>query len=188
MTAPRFALTKIKTFEGRNGPGLNAQITMDGKAVADVLDSGDGGMMSIDFFSAASGGQRTYGNPAAEAALVAHLRAEYAAAGGDGGYKARMQALGLWVEGSELSSRSDHDVIEEWINRTVDEVKTIASYKRMAKSATLFRLAEDKSTAYRKVKAPLSDPRVLPHLREKYGASLVWVFDPENPSLTGLPS
>jgi len=34
MTAPRSALAKIKTFNGRNGVGLNATINIDGKAVA----------------------------------------------------------------------------------------------------------------------------------------------------------
>ena len=73
---PEFTLTKVKTFIGNEGHGLNAEITMDGKPVAFVLDEANGGMIQVDWFSV-QGRLRSHGNDAARAALLQHARAEY---------------------------------------------------------------------------------------------------------------
>ena len=44
-----YTLTKIKTFIGMEGYGLNATICRDGRAAAFAMDDGNGGSMHIDF-------------------------------------------------------------------------------------------------------------------------------------------
>lgn len=38
-----YTVTKLKTFMGRDCPGYNATLCRDGKPVADIIESGDGG-------------------------------------------------------------------------------------------------------------------------------------------------
>src|SRR5262245_60790680 len=44
-----YTITKIKTFIGREGHGLNATITKDGKAICFVRDDASGGPVDFDY-------------------------------------------------------------------------------------------------------------------------------------------
>ena len=49
MTNSTFSLSAIKTFRGTEGNGFNAKLHRDGKHIADLLDSADGGPMRIEW-------------------------------------------------------------------------------------------------------------------------------------------
>lgn len=40
--APRLSVASVKTFKGREGYGINANLYFDGKKRAEVIDSGKG--------------------------------------------------------------------------------------------------------------------------------------------------
>lgn len=42
-----YEIKNLKTFNGREGKGYNANLLRDGKKVAELIDSGDGGMVSV---------------------------------------------------------------------------------------------------------------------------------------------
>ncbi len=42
-----YEIKGLKTFNGMEGKGYNANLFRDGKKVAEVIDSGDGGMVSV---------------------------------------------------------------------------------------------------------------------------------------------
>lgn len=181
---PQFTLAKVKTFIGNEGHGLNAEITMDGQAVAFVLDDASGGMLQVDWFTM-QGRQRSRGNEAARAALLQHARADYDSAGGDAAHEARLKELGLWFEGCGLSQRSEHDLIEHWVNEEFARVVAMRNLKRWAKTKTVFRLKGDKVGEYRTLGRPYAEG-VIPFLRGRYGESLDFVFNPAAPALHGV--
>jgi len=48
MKKPNIELKNVKEFQGRDWGGLNADLYLDGKKIAFVLDEGNGGEMDID--------------------------------------------------------------------------------------------------------------------------------------------
>ena len=181
---PEFTLTKVKTFIGNEGHGLNAEITMDCKPVAFALDEANGGMIQVDWFSV-QGRLRSHGNDAARTALLQHARAEYEKAGGDAAYEAKCKDRGLWFEGCGMAQRSDQDVIEHRVNEEFARVVTMRNLKRWSKTKTVFRLKDDKDGEYRTLSKPYA-PGVVPYLAGKYGQSLEFVFNPAQPALQGI--
>lgn len=181
---PQFTLAKVKTFIGNEGHGLNAEITMDGAAVAFVLDEATGGMLQVDWFTM-QGRQRSRGNDAARAELLQHARAEYEREGGDAAHESRRKEMGLWFEGCGLSQRSDHDMIEHWVNEEFARVVALRNLKRWAKTKTVFRLKGDKDGEYRTLSKPYG-AGVVQVLKGKYGESLDFVFNPAMPALQGI--
>ncbi|GEM_PF-2820841 len=51
ITNSKFTLKGVKTFLGREGYGVNATLYYEGKKVAFLLDSGNGGELSVDWES-----------------------------------------------------------------------------------------------------------------------------------------
>lgn len=180
----RFNLAKVKTFLGRQGHGLNAEITMDGKPVAVVLDEANGGVVRITWFTA-QGRERRRGNEQARTALLQYARSEYETRGGDLAHEARCKDRGLWFEGCGLASRSDDDMIEHWVNEEFERSVTLRNLKRWSRSKTMFRLKSDKEGEYRSLTKPYA-PGAVAFLRNKYGDALAFVFNPAAPSLEGI--
>jgi len=184
-TTHTFGLAKVKTFNGIDGVGLNAEITMDGKTVCTVIDEGNGGQVHLDWYRL-EGKTRERGNADARLKLVAYLRDRYEAAGGDAAYELRMKADGCWFEGCAMSKRPDDDLIEDWVNTIVDEMEMMKRLKRLARTKTVFRLKGEPTTSLRTLSVPLSDPRAMPELRRVYGDKLEFVFNPDRPCLSGI--
>jgi len=48
-TTPNYTINAVKTFIGRNGPGFNCTLLLDGKRVAFVYDDASGGMTRFNW-------------------------------------------------------------------------------------------------------------------------------------------
>lgn len=52
---PKYEARKVKTFQGREGQGYNAELWEDGQRVATVIDSGNGGCPMFNWMDHAEG-------------------------------------------------------------------------------------------------------------------------------------
>lgn len=187
---PTFTLTGIKRFLGREGHGLNATIKMDGKAVATVLDSGNGGETTVDWYD----GKRKSHNEEARKACAEVAEAAYIAAGGDEAEVASYEAMGMTHMKGLIARAADpanpgytRQVVEDgfidwWITYEEGQAASMAQIKRWAKTKTIFRLADTLPNEFRTLTKPHS-PAIVKFLADKYGAAVTWVFDPTAPTL-----
>lgn len=174
-----YTLTKIKSFLGNEGHGLNATICCDDKPIAFVLDDANGGAIQIDFRNplqtAASYEANKATSAAAEAACLAWalnwLRTD------PGAERVRQQnaelaaSYGSGAETTEL--QQSWSALEDWVNTTADDLllakKQAAQLNRWAKTQTVFRLKGDPAGEYRTVGKPVQTPGVVAALTQKYG-------------------
>jgi hypothetical protein len=164
-----YAVSNIKTFTGREGYGLNATITRDGRAVAFVLDDASGGEVRVDFrnpLQTPRSFQLTTNEDALAEQQQALAFAEEWYAGIDDGER---KAIG--------PCRTPHNCLVAWVNEQVDAHETRKQFDRAAKKTTLFRLKGDHKDKWRTlVKAPYS-PAVQAFLDKKYGAQIDRVYN-----------
>lgn len=170
-----YTITKIKTFNGREGQGLNATICKDGKPICFVLDDASGGEVRFD-----------YRNPLQNAKSFNATTPEMAKAAEDG----LTEFCRAWYETSpqaEESRRHDAEMrrtyadwepsyVEDWVNTLVDDYQTKKRFDRISKTKTLFRLAGDKAGEYRTIGVPYSDPRCPKFMQDKYGDKLIEIW------------
>lgn len=120
--APRLELSGVKTFQGMEGQGLNADLWFDGKKVAFVLDEGCGGEMRIHVACVQH-------NPPVFAHAELRAAEEY------------VKGLNLPSEDMDLTVEQD---LESLINETVDDIANDKRMRRLAKDNVLFTLPDDK--------------------------------------------
>lgn len=165
-----YSLTKIKTFIGMEGHGLNAVILKNGKPICFVMDDASGGEVRFDFTnpgqSAKSYEQHCKGARAEEEAFAAFANAWYVASGED------VRARAEWAEmaGGIPFQPTFLDTMNAWVNRLVEEEVSRRTLKRKCAKSTLFRIPGTtyRDGEYHVVKAPF-EPRVKAHLVQKYG-------------------
>lgn len=170
-----YTITKIKTFTGMEGYGLNATICRDGKPVAFVLDDARGGDMDISF-------RNPLQTPASFKASAATWQQEEqdAHAWALDWFRNAPEAESCRATRAELQSEfpatarelTGAEALEDWINTTADAMelakKQAAQLKRWSKTQTLFRINGDKAGEYRTMSAPISNPNVVPAILKKY--------------------
>lgn len=161
-TAAKFTLNGIKTFVGRDGYGLNANILKDGKKVGVVLDDARGGEVDIDF-----------NDRIIEAEFLAFTAAWFNANG------EREKSLAQFAEwGSAVTPEnynpSNQDMAETWINDFVDSAAQEKRLKAQAKKKTLYRLKGDKLGEWRIVNE--ASDRAVAYLHNKYGATIETIY------------
>jgi hypothetical protein len=139
----KYALTKVKTFRGRDGHGLNATLTRDGKPVAFILDEGCGGMVDFDW------ADQKHGESAEEAMFK--------------GFIAQVVPPDPEDKGSTLDPRTlEQFAMESWVNAEVDRMSNDKRFRKMCKTKTLFQVgAEIGGESFNVIKGPC-----LPHIRE----------------------
>lgn len=177
-----YTLTKIKSFTGMDGLGLNATICCDGKPVAFVLDEGCGGELQIDFRNP---GQSPASYRAAagtwqdneKAALVWAM--DWYTNSPDAQESRNIDAQLAAQYPDSKRTKTPFDALVDWVNHTADEVlsakKAQAQLNRWSKTKTVFRLKGDPKGEYRTLGVPLTDARVLPMLRQKYGDTIEYI-------------
>lgn len=148
------------------------------------MDEANGGIVQVRWFSA-QGRKRALSNDSALNALLQHARAEYERAGGDPAYEAKRKKRGQWFEGCGLAKRTDHEMIEHWVNEEFGRVVTMRTLKRWSKTKTIFRLKTDQDGEFRTMSTPYA-AEVAQFLTGKYGDSLDFVFNPARPALQGI--
>lgn len=165
-----YSLSKIKTFTGMEGYGLNATILKDGKPIAFVMDDATGGEVDIDFTNpgqTAKSFQQHHATAKAEFALcAAFCRAWYEQSGG--------AAHDIAQFGADFDS-DDRYVIEAWVNHTVDQIQNDKRLARVAKTKTLFRVEGDSADEWRTLGSPYS-PKVQAWLDQKYPSKIVAIY------------
>lgn len=162
IATAKFTLNGIKTFVGRDGYGLNANILKDGKKVGVVLDDARGGEVDIDFK-----------DRNIEAEFMAFTAAWYNANGEREKSIAEFAEMGSSVT-PENYTPSAKDMAETWINNFVDSAAQEKWMKAQAKKKTLFRLKGDKPGEWRNV-GEVSEKAVA-FIRNKYGATVEVIY------------
>ena len=193
-----YTLTKIKTFLGNEGHGLNATICCDGKPIAFVLDDANGGAIQVDF-------RNPLQNVAScEANKTTHLAAESACLAwalnwlrtDPGAERSRLQNAELEATFGASANRSARTVkkqswaaLEDWINTTADDAilakKQAAQLNRWAKTQTVYRLKGDEGGKYRVVDKPAQMNGMVDMLRQKFGDQLEMIHGVD---LAALPA
>lgn len=161
-TAAKFTLNGIKTFVGREGYGLNANILKDGKKVGVVLDDARGGEVDIDFK-----------DRNIDAEFHAFTAAWFDANGEREKSLARLAEWGSAVT-PETYNPSAQSMAETWINNFVDSAKEEKWMKAQAKKKTLFRIKGDKPGEWRNVGE--ASEKAVAFIRNKYGATVEMIY------------
>lgn len=175
-----YALTKIRTFLGREGYGLNAVITRDGKPVAFVMDDASGGEVEVDFtnplqnarsYEASKGTSKIEEREAHAFALdwlTTSPQAEHAR-------QQEKELAAMYPESHRAPSGAD--ALNSWINFMVDEHESKKRLDRAAKKTTLFRVKGDAPDQWRTLKNAPYSPAVQQFLDNKFGSSLQRVYN-----------
>lgn len=172
-----YALSKIKSFRGMEGYGCNATITLDGKAVAFVLDEGNGGQIDIDFTNPLQNAKSFEANHSfADArwdAFKQFAMAWFEASGELAKTRAQWKEWGS----TEEYQPTGRDAAEHWINAQLEAYEVKKQLDRSAKKRTLFRIKgeEYKVGEYRTVTSPYS-PGVQAFLDKKYPGQVTEIY------------
>ena len=167
-----YTISKIKTFIGRDGYGLNATICRDGKPICFVLDEGCGGEMRHDFknplqnaasFHATTHEMATQEEMALGVYCLAFLSSEEIAVE----YKSAQKMKDSYAPQIRVEMYVARNAVELWINTTVDSYQNDKRFNRIAKTKTLFRLKADPASDWRTMPGPCS-PAIQAYLAKTY--------------------
>lgn len=172
-----YTLSKIKTFNGHEGQGLNATLLKDGKPVAFILDDANGGEVDFDFRNpgqnAKSYEQHKGSAQAEEQAFAAFALNWYT----EVYVKTREAAVFAERYGHDTTAPTEQCAMEMWVADVVDAIDTKRQLDRMAKKKTLFRIKGESYAEgeYRTIKEPYS-PRVQQYLDKKYPGQVEAIY------------
>jgi len=166
MSTPKYTVKNVKTFRGMEGTGYECMLYRDGKCVATVTDTADGGDVNIYWKDARKPRIEvactnykdepwTRKCTPEEAIFVAHLETLPK----EKGY------------GMELKV-SDGMFIERLVSAFEEEKQV----RRWCKSKTVFKLKGDAEGSYRTVKAPYG-PKVKAFIMDQYGDKVVEILN-----------
>jgi len=142
-----YMVQKVKSFEGMEGKGFNAELVRDGKPVAFVIDEGNGGCYYFRWYDR---GAVTVdvpwvdykGNP-----VVVRCTPEEAAM--------HEEIRGKMWESEFLDGQKQMD-LDMFVGELVDAHENAKRFKRLAKAKTLFRYVGEPEGAWHVLKAPFS--------------------------------
>jgi len=155
-TVSVYSLRKIKTFTGREGYGLNADIYRDDKKIGFVYDDANGGQPNIDI------------RDAGERQLFVQFVTQWFETTG-------LPALRESFPDVAEIEHSAHMKMENWIDTFVDDYKNKQRLDRLSKKKTLFRLRGDKSGEYRVITQPYSS-RVQQYLDQYHAGQVIEIW------------
>lgn len=159
-----YTIGKIKTFNGREGQGLNATITLNGKAICFVMDDASGGEVDYDYrnpeqskksFDATTNEMARAAERALGDYCLSRLSdAERAQAYADVHQRNEAYAKHNNEYRVDVETTVRHDAIETWVNTYIDAWQTDKRFNRIAKKSTVFRMVGDAPDAWRTLKRP----------------------------------
>jgi len=164
----QYSLSGIKTFTGMEGYGLNANLLLDGKKIAFILDDGNGGMLRIDY-----AGKDYEQRKKVEADFHAALVAVY-----DHAAYVKYMVEEIGADAKDVGTQSPSDMAETWINQQADAAALSKRLKSLAKKHTLFRLTGDKPIEWRTVKNHIYGPASVDFIKKKYGGKVLEIYNP----------
>lgn len=153
--AHKYSVTKIKTFRGMDGEGLNAVLLKDGKKVADLLDEGCGGEMHFDWVDMNKGVE--------ESLFQAFIEFE----------RTRIPA------DKESDGFSDREMFCDaiWVGDQVNQILNDRRFSRLCKKSTVFQVDGMIGTEeWKTIKGVTPDVRAF--IEKKYaGKKIVYMND-----------
>lgn len=155
----QYHLKKIKTFNGREGGGYEAEIYLGKKKVAHALNEGNGG---CDFFH--------FINKEDEQPFVEFCKRWYQTSAA----KAEFEKLTAHY-GTDAGDYGTSYAMEAWVSDFLDARETEKTLKRWSKTKTPFRLVGDDPGNWRTVNAPIS-AEVVTWIRNKYGDQVETIY------------
>lgn len=182
-----YTLTKIRTFNGREGQGLNATICRNGVAVACVMDDASGGQVDIDFtnplqtpasYNKSKDTWRAQETDCLAFALTWYLTSPDAKTARDFDAELDAKYPNSRTRAERTERQRSYSALESWVNVMVEQHAEDKQLRRWSKTQTCFRLKGDPQGEWRTLKAPISDPRVMPTLTQRYGDKIERVYQP----------
>lgn len=152
----KYTVTKIKTFRGREGHGLNATLCRDGKPVAFVLDDANGGMVDFDWVD------QMHGESGEEAMFK--------------GFIASLPTDPEDKESTLSPLTLQQFAMERWVNAEVDRIQNDKKFRRLCKTSIVFQVgAKVGSDEFHSVKG--LDLRA--HIEQKYKGQKLRILNDE---------
>ncbi len=152
-----FSLRGIKTFQGKDGHGLNATLLRNGKPVCTLLDEGCGGEMWFQWHD------QRHGASEEEKRFNAFID------------KRRAEIPADKVNEYDMNERELFDG-ETWINGEVDRIQNDRRFKRLCKTKTLFQVdGEIGGDSFRTVKGV--GPQIRAWIDKQYAGKKVYVLN-----------
>jgi len=165
----KWSVRKVKTFLGNEGHGFNAELCRDGRPVAYVIDSAQGGEYEYQWYD--------HGAPRVDIRGINYENQVHMYKGTPE-ERLFVEAANVQTYVSECGEREtqskDADIV---MGELVDAWESNRKFKRLSKTRTLFRLKGDEPESWRAIKAPFHQ-KVVAHIREKYADKLETVYDP----------
>ena len=149
--AHSWSVRRVRTFQGMEGLGFNAELLRDGKPVAFVIDDGNGGQYNIRWYT------RTTKTENEEQRLTEFVESH--------------------THVNELNGKPYRAEPDTLIGELVDKYENNRKFKRLSKTRTLFRLKSDPGDSWSSIRVPYS-AEVTTRLIKQYGKDLVRVYDP----------
>ncbi len=154
----QYHLKKVKTFNGMEGGGYEADVYLGKKKIAHAFNEGSGGCDHLHFFDRAD-------RAPFEAFVVAWYETSTA--------KTEWQKL-TEQYGGDPNASNDFKM-ESWIGSIIDRMEEEKWLKRNSKTKTPFRLVGDDPGNWRTVNAPIS-AEVATWIRNKYGDQVETIY------------
>jgi len=158
-----YAVKNVKSFQGREGIGYECSLYRDGKRVATVVNTANGG--ETDFYWKDMDKSRVE--------VAVH------------DWKDEMRTILVTPEEKLLHEHTDHMFYDEsfgdkplrmgidgYIDTLADTFEQNKTFKKWCRKQTCFRLKGDAKDSWRTINMKFSDPRVKPHLVNKHGEQL----------------
>lgn len=173
-----YALTRIKTFLGNEGHGLNAVITRDGKPVAFVLDDAWGGEVQYDFTNPLQN-PKSYKASHANADKEERLFEDFVLAWiadrpeDQADLDKHIKTVRSYSPGLIEHKARARYAADRWVAMIVDAHQEQKRMKRLCAKKVLFRKPDEKYAhgEYHTLKAPF-EPKAKEYLVKKYGPSV----------------
>lgn len=158
MMTETYTLKGIKTFNGMEGGGYEANLYLGKKKVGTCFNDGNGG---CDYFH--------FNKKEYEAPFVAFCKEWYQTSQA----KAEFEKLTAQY-GTDADNYSQSYAMESWVSEFLASREEEKNLKRWSKTKTLFRLKGDPVGEWRTYNTV--DPRVIPHIREKHGDQIERIY------------
>ena len=163
-----WSVRKVKTFEGREGQGFNAELLRDGKPVAAVTDDASGGEYRFSWYD--------WHVPKAEF-HVHDFRGTVCSHVGTPEERLLCEHADAQTYVNELNGNQYHMDADMFVGQLVDTYANNRTFRRLSRTRTLFRLKSDPDGGWSSIRIPYSTETATKLLKQ-YGSELVQVYDP----------
>lgn len=177
-----YTITKIKTFNGREGQGLNATICKDGKAICYVMDDASGGDVDYDYRNPKQNATSFHATTKEMAEQAERELGEYCWSLLTPTEQVEEMAGAQEMKSSyapelKVEMYVHHSAVETWVNNFVDALSNKKRMDRIAKTKTLFRLQGDSLEEWRTLKRPYdTEVQKLFDTNPKYVGRVVAIY------------